>query len=111
MAAAAALQPQSARDDGELTEEEAAGLLRQRKASVFSAALLEAEALERDGRLKEAAEIIAEALVRKNREDDIALSVQLQAVDARGGGGDGAAAGASSTIDSRLRAPLRERAL
>ena len=111
-AAAAGLQHQSARDDGELTEEEAAGLLRQRKASVFSAALLEAEALERDGQLKEAAEIIAEALVRKKREDDIALSVQLQAERRAAAAATREAAGASSTIDSRLRAPeLRERAL
>ena len=75
-------------------------------------ALLEAEALERDGRLKEAAEIIAEALVRKKRDDDIALSVQLQAERRAAAAATREAAGASSTIDARLRAPeLRERAL
>ena len=95
-----------------LRGEEQRGAGRQRKASVFSAALLEAEALERDGRLKEAAEIIAEALVRKKREDDIALSVQLQAERRAAAAATREAAGASSTIDARLRAPeLRERAL
>ena len=66
----------------------------------------------RDGRLKEAAEIIAEALVRKKREDDIALSVQLQAERRAAAAATRTVAAADGSIDARLRAPeLRERAL
>jgi hypothetical protein len=105
-AAAAGLQHQSARDDGELTEEEAAGLLRQRKASVFSAALLEAEALERDGRLKEAAEV--EAALTPNlpsaaRWAARGARAKLCGAGGRGGGGGGAPSGRLSNSSRRRR--------
>ena len=58
------------------------------------------------------AEIIAEALVRKKREDDIALSVQLQAERRAAAAATRTVAAADGSIDARLRAPeLRERAL